>query len=1011
MALPLIIWTIYKLTKSSSKQKLTRKNLLAKTLFKLSKYNTHSLAVKQQIYTDIMSFSEVTRRDVFGEYMELVEEYGKSSVLSNILVVNAVTDKFKVYVDMKIPQFVSENVYDNNKVNVNRTVVRPFFKAENVYDNNKSSINRTLLKHQFKTESLDDFDIDYCPKCTELEEYQWYETNLKYPKREEFPPNLVCYNCKFNLEVEAPVMEVHSFTVTEELKYIPNTPIMLEELPNLSPFRMETFKQYEAQFLSDQNTQEIINSSIFSNLYHLEIYHPCKLVQRCNILFIRGQLAVTNAHCLHKCLPESILHISNSHLEMSVPFHTISIFRIKRDNVDRDLVYLVFPRKYVPAQKDISSKFLPLDQLTRHFRTTAVCTSYRRTSITGAPLLLTFHYTDMIYYSPNLFNNSASGNLYDFHYHRSTTSQGDCGAPLMILDKRTPSKIIGIHSAGAEDSGLSLFISREELAFAISNFSPHSLCVQNFSESIKFNSPLEYNKKEEFTLPELRPGNFTPIASVKNSIYIPDKTKIQKSILYDQVFPHTTIPAILKSSPSLNIYENNLRKYFDKTYNISPRTLDYIKHRLIHRFKGAQFNILSLEDSIKGTDILVPLDRTTSAGIPWIFHKSSIKGKGLWLGQNENWIVDNVDLLKKIAYFEKSVITKNQIPPIFFLDQTKDERRPISKVNQGKTRMFAVGPMHFSILFRKYFSWFDSHCKQFRIKNGSLVGIDPYSNEWTKVFHHMSEVNDVDSNCFLAGDYSNFDGSLNRSILWTIFESIIEIGKIDIKSDNYKIMLALWTCLTDSLHIHKSQIYQLNHSQPSGNPFTTIINTMYNLGILDFVIFRILEVNNKLVDNLDQHYHAYAYGDDNVIIFSNYFKENINPLEITKVLDDMGHTYTTDLKDGTSQAYRSISEISILKRKFNFDRQLFYCFAPLELDTILEMINWDKETNYNTKLQQLFANAETMQRELLHHSETTYTKYWTNSTLPAVMKLGYQNERVLPYPFLRNLYSSQSLNN
>jgi hypothetical protein len=946
LALPVVLFLIYKLTCKNEKtnEKSESPPSKKKILKQLSMYS--KLSWDSRINLSYHIIDHYPTDPCFKPYTDLWHSDGYNMIHD--------PKNFEIFESIyRTTSFASENIYSTNTNATPRTLPLPthvFASENNVYSNTLKTTPRTLPIPVYKSESL---------------------------------------------------------TLVRNLKYEPLQPLSIEPFIDISPFRKNYFENTTAHFLSDQNTQEIINSSIFTNLFYLEILTPgSDLIGRCNILFIRGHLAVTTAHCLHNCTPTTILSLSNSSVQYSVPFSTVETFRIQRSGIDRDLVYVVFPKHYIPAQKDISSKFLPFNQIARHFNTTAVCTSYRKTN---NHLVLTLHYTDMIFYSNNLAANDHQGNLYDFHYHRSTTSQGDCGAPLLILDKKSPQKILGIHAAGDADEGLSLCITTEELDFIKLYVTAQSLCIQDFSESLQFNSPLNFNKLEQFKISELRPGNFTPIATINNTIYIPTESKVQKSILYDKVFKPTTTPAILKSSATLNIYENNLRKYFSETSNISPTTLQYIKHRLIHRFGGVSYNKLSLEEAIKGNDILVPLDRTTSAGIPWIFYKEKTKGKTPWLGQNDHWIIDNVDLINKIDSFEQTVLTKNVIPPIFFLDQTKDERRPIEKVKNGKTRMFAIGPMHFSILFRKYFSWFDSHCKRHRITNGSLVGIDPMSSEWTKVYHHMSQINNPETNCYLAGDYSNFDGSLNRSILWTIFDAIVEIGKVDTTSPDYTIMTALWTCLTDSLHIHKQHIYQLNHSQPSGNPFTTIINTLYNLGLLDFCIYALLKADGKLVDDLDNHYHAYAYGDDNLIIFSDYLKQNIDPLDMTALLDMTGHTYTTDLKDDSTQAYRSIHDVSILKRKFYFCKDLFYCFAPLEIETILEMINWDKEKTYTSKLTQLFVNGDTMQRELLHHPELSYTVFWTEKALPALQTIGFKNQRVLPWSTLRALHASKMM--
>jgi len=78
----------------------------------------------------------------------------------------------------------------------------------------------------------------------------------------------------------------------------------------------------------------------------------------------------------------------------------------------------------------------------------------------------------------------------------------------------------------------------------------------------------------------------------------------------------------------------------------------------------------------------------------------------------------------------------------------------------------------------------------------------------------------------IAGDFTNFDGTLNYYIL----ESICDIIN-DYYGDhpsNKRVRRALWRAISNCKHLFGSIVYQLNHSQPSGNAATAVINSMYN---------------------------------------------------------------------------------------------------------------------------------------------------------------------------------------
>lgn len=51
-------------------------------------------------------------------------------------------------------------------------------------------------------------------------------------------------------------------------------------------------------------------------------------------------------------------------------------------------------------------------------------------------------------------------------------------------------------------------------------------------------------------------------------------------------------------------------------------------------------------------------------------------------------------------------------------------------------------------------------------------------------------------------------------------------------------------------------------------------------------------------------------------------------------------TYTSETKEGTVPDYRSINEVTFLKRGFRWEPRLGRYVGPLEMDTIIEMPYW-----------------------------------------------------------------------
>jgi hypothetical protein len=117
-----------------------------------------------------------------------------------------------------------------------------------------------------------------------------------------------------------------------------------------------------------------------------------------------------------------------------------------------------------------------------------------------------------------------------------------------------------------------------------------------------------------------------------------------------------------------------------------------------------------------------------------------------------------------------------------------------------------------------------------------------------------------------------------------------------------------------------------------------------------------------------------AYGDDNIINMSDFIAPIFNQVTITRGYADIGMEYTDEDKTGNIVPYRSLSEISFLKRKFRYDTDLCRHVAPLDLDTILEMTMWVRgDLDHNARCA---INIEHAYRELAMHGRDVF-EHWS----------------------------------
>jgi len=478
----------------------------------------------------------------------------------------------------------------------------------------------------------------------------------------------------------------------------------------------------------------------------------------------------------------------------------------------------------------------------------------------------------------------------------------------------------------------------------------------------------------------------------------------------------------------------NLDKYFgpNDTY-IPEEDLQILEDYGVQAFAIDEENQhlmreLTYEEAIQGIpgeEYLPSMNRQTSPGYPYVLKRKG-KGKTQWLGKEGELEVDNEELKTDVETLLDHA-SQGIRDPVVFTALFKDERRPIKKVDAGKTRIFAGGPMHFTIAIRMFFLGFCAAFMKQRIRNGSLVGSDVHSYDWTRFVKYMNEVSDVNEPNFLAGDHSNFDGSLNLQMLWVVYRIIERLYK---RKDNLTTYV-LWSSICNCILLFKTLLFMLLHSQPSGNPLTTIINTMYGRLLFFYTLLLLLrDIIEKgddddvakamiIIKNIDKYFRAGIYGDDIGAVLSHDLRGLVTPDDVTRKMATLGHIFTDELKSSGKQEYRTLHEISILKRKFVFEPTLNRWFAPLELSVILEMLNWDKCNNKFEKYEQLTQNIQTACVEFVYHGEEVFN-FWTKKIRQALREAdleGKVNMPMLTYnDFLtlvtrRNLGFKSKLNN
>jgi len=758
-------------------------------------------------------------------------------------------------------------------------------------------------------------------------------------------------------------------------------------------YYQEYFKKelFSTQMSQDDNALSL-GRKVYGNTYMISIrsindgvYSNWRDIVQC--VFVRGRCAISVAHFIATIKPTDV------EMKIVSPFNTdgfvmpLKSIIFKKfyypDGEPKDLMLIVFPSN-VHDHPDILNSIADSENMSK-FKTIP-CMLITGTSIkdkqlfnqkfceavsSDVPLL----YKDLdlkseidpISHPPRLHK---VRHHYDYIMH---TNSGDCGSLLVALSRFLPKKIIGMHICGRVETGegASVALNADEIRKCMAS-------LPAISQMIFDTSLID---GDDFA--NTPPGNFVPLSKLKVEVRSPSKTNLRKSLLYGKLWEPTSTPANL--SRFLPTGEHTIEKGLLKCSPIPPfinedYLLAAVKSTFLN-FRTLDRKDLTFEEAITGDlfdDFSNPLNRSSSPGFPWILKRKG-KGKTMWTGEEE--YVMNEDL-KKIVDERIEYASRGIRYPTFWIDTLKDERRPLEK--KDKPRVFSAGSMDFIIAFRMFFLTFCSALARDRIDNEIGIGINVYSYDWTRLAKHLQRKGDK----VVAGDYSNYDGSLVGQVLELIGEFIIKHYD---QPQFETIRRTLWREVINSVHIYDNNVYLWTHSHPSGHPMTAILNSIFNSVICRVIFFICAEEANLNVtmSDFDKNVSMISYGDDNILNISDECISWFNQISMSQNFPKVGMTYTDEMKSETLVPYRSLNEVSFLKRKFLFNDELVHYVAPLDLKVCKEMCNWIRGEIDVTEA--CCVNVETACREIALHGRKIF-----DEIVPFIEKVCKQNLKMQP---------------
>ncbi|BAA21898.1 nonstructural polyprotein [Plautia stali intestine virus] len=766
---------------------------------------------------------------------------------------------------------------------------------------------------------------------------------------------------------------------------------------------------------SDQNAAEILSKVVCRNYYALFVCRPDGRESRLgHILFLKDKIGYMPQHFLFS-LRKEMEESPDSFISLRSIFLRVNMYEIY---ICDFLNYNIF----VPENDGgrlVDSCLVDVETVTKHpdILTTYVSQTEVKSLLRSDVCLPFIHVPESNKYKPYATIAYGTGqsqlvkggeissiSTYDatFYFRQSwkyklQTASGTCGAPVILIGaKQGPGRICGMHVMGdSQGNGYAVAITRELLCKWINDLNP-TIQSSEMEKKMIQNGVFD-------TLPF--PGKFISLGDSPISISAASKTQLRKSVLYGEIAPVLTKPTWLTPG-TLNGEVWDPRNYRLSLFG-RPRTLvkmnllNSIKDRLVQRIYvmeyGSNYKYESrypFETACEGIDsdpTFNSIKRKTSAGYPLC---SKVKnGKQEIFGSDGPFNFKTklaLDLRKDVEHIES--LAMDGISSVHvFIDTLKDERKAIEKAH--KTRLFSASPLPYLILCRMYLQGGVSRLIRGKIVNNIAVGTNPYSDDWTRVAHHL-----LRNRHFVAGDFASYDSSQEKEILRAACEVIVELCE-DLslpqseRDKHRRVRWVLLESLLNSVHYSYGKLYYWSKSLPSGHFLTSIINSIFVNIAMCYAFVESQEKGNRSEENIRVFFNDFSivtYGDDHVIGVPEKYVEDFNQLTLPKLLKTLGLDYTMEDKDRICDIKsRKLEEVTFIKRSFRYVKELDRWLAPLDLNSILDCMNWQRSGEDEGLNAQ--ANVSFALKELSLHPEDVWDQ-WFPLILRACNKHGVEVE-------------------
>jgi len=666
-------------------------------------------------------------------------------------------------------------------------------------------------------------------------------------------------------------------------------------------------------------------------------------------LFVRGNVLLVNEHLFHGEEEHYIADGSTVRMysygqasAVEFPFERTSVYPItSKDGRSKDLCLYRCPRT-VPARKDIVKHFFEGDVVLTNRRVINVTLSK------NPPVRPRINHTHIVKDNIKMqYETSPAGRTVMTTYHdailyRYSGQNGDCGSPILIDDDSfTQGRIVAIHSAATNDGeAIGTLVTREMLEQALMSFG------ELVSRGTKQDGYIdEFITESQITKAGLE-GAIRLIGTTRLPVGSNSKTNIVPSPLYGLITTPTTMPAILnpkdpRLKPGVDLYRSNVNKYAKPSSSFPAEHIREVQQSMQEDLFSiptvSTQRVLTWDEAINGIPnmpYIDPLNMESSAGYPWNFKNFRGSKRRLFTFDEETQKYSAIPELQEALDEMWEDLMNGIVPSVPYIEQLKDERRPIKKVlEENKTRIISASPLALTICMRRLYLGFAAHFYQCRLKCFSAVGIIIGGPEFETYVRRLLEVG---QNGF-DGDYKGWDGTFNDEVQQSGFD-IMSAWYKDATPIEKRAREAIRETNAHAYHLFDKYVFQIMGGTSSGIIVTTIINTIGGEEYLRLAWMALVPTPYNTMYHYRQHVRTGIYGDDNNVAVSDRFLPHYNQVTVASYFARFGITYTDADKNDSITPYKKVMDFSFLKMKFGYlDGRIV---PQMNISDNLETLNW-----------------------------------------------------------------------